>query len=100
MTNITDINELDAQQRRMLEVYAHHIYEYPELSTVEDEFMGTYKTKAEWAESYLNECGFFHNVDPMLETYFNFNAYAHDAQHGGDIVFAVEPDGIWVFNLQ
>ena len=60
-------------------------------------YMGEYATKEEWAVEFLGDTGFFLDKDDNVERYFDFEAYAKDAEMGGDLTFTYN-NGLHVFS--
>jgi antirestriction protein len=60
---------------------------------------GEYQGKEEWAQEYIDSA---YDLDKMLGTlasYFNYEAFARDAELGGDVTFIeLSGGGVWVLN--
>ena len=65
---------------------------------ISDRYMGTFKDAEEWAESYLEDTGQLSEMPDSLRYYFNFEAYARDAQYSGELSFVDVPGGVAVFS--
>lgn len=70
--------------------YAGHAGEqYATREGFEESYVGTYSSLEDWAEEWLDDSGTFEGASDVLRTYFDFSAYAHDAELNGDI-YSVE----------
>ena len=58
-----------------------------------DHYAGTFRSVEEWAEEFVNDCYDIDTKLGQLANYFDYEAYANDAQLGGDI-YTVESDGM------
>lgn len=64
----------------------------------QEAFAGEFETLEEWAESFLDDTGFFDGMPEHVRPYFNVEAWARDAKLGGDIWTApASPYGVHVF---
>lgn len=57
-------------------------------SEFDDTYIGEYDSEEDYARESLEETGFFTDLPPMVEQYFDFHAYARDLRLNGDIYFA------------
>jgi antirestriction protein len=90
--------ELDEDDRELLEAYQHGVDEAGDIDTARNAFMGKADTKADWASSWLAETGGLEGVPEHLTNYIDFEAYARDAEHGGEVSFVRFNGELWVFN--
>lgn len=56
-----------------------------------ESYQGTFDSPAAWAEQFLEDTGSLSQVPEHLRGYFDFEAYARDAELSGDI-FVIEVD--------
>lgn len=64
----------------------------------QEAYVGEFASLEEWAEDFLEQTGFFEGVSEHIRNYFNVEAWARDAQLGGDIWTApASPFGVHVF---
>lgn len=68
-----------------------------DISSFEEQYMGTFSSVEDYAEQYLEDCGTFHEMPEMLRQYFDFEAFARDLELGGEIWTAPGGDGVYVF---
>jgi antirestriction protein len=52
----------------------------------EDGYMGSYRSKDEWAEEYLTDTGSLPD-NQLVRNYFNYEAFARDCELNGDVNF-------------
>ena len=92
--------ELDEADRELLAIYSDHIGDSDAtIDQARDAFMGKgYNTKADWAAEWLEETGGLEGIPKHLENYIDFEAYARDAQLGGDVAFIRHDGELWVFS--
>lgn len=62
-----------------------------------DRYCGEFRNTAEWAEDYADDTGLLDEVPENLRQYFDFEAWANDAESGGDIYTIDAPGGVYVF---
>lgn len=62
-----------------------------------DRYYGEFRDTAEWAESWADETGMLDEVPENLRQYFDFEAWANDAESGGDIYTIDAAGGVYVF---
>lgn len=58
---------------------------------LEEDYQGSFSDLADWAEDYLDSIGQLREVPESLRQYIDFEAFARDAELGGDI-FAIEDE--------
>lgn len=87
---------LDADDRELLEVYCGHIScGIASIDEARDAFMGKADTKAAWAEEWITDTDSeWHKVPEHLKPYFDFEAYARDAE----VTFVRVNGDLWVFS--
>ncbi len=54
---------------------------------MEEQYAGAYDSPEDWAGCYLDETGGLDKVPEALRPYIHYEAYARDAELGGDVVF-------------
>lgn len=62
-----------------------------------ENFEGEFATLEEWAVDYADNTGLLDGVPENLRQYFDFEAWANDAESGGDIYTIDAPGGVYVF---
>ena len=67
------------------------------LERFQDNYAGTWEDLIAWAEDLLEQTGELEEIPERLRYYFNYEAYAHDCQLGGDIWTLDTSEGIAVF---
>ena len=67
------------------------------LERFQDNYAGTWEDLVAWAEDMLEQTGELEEIPERLRYYFNYEAYAHDCQLGGDIWTLDTNEGIAVF---
>lgn len=79
--------------------YVEHVGErYATEEGFEDARMGECESPEDWAEEFLTETGTLESIPENLRSYFDFKAYARDAQMGGDVSFVLFNGTTYVFS--
>lgn len=79
--------------------YVEHVGEhYATEEGFEDARMGECESPEDWAEEILGEIGALESIPENLRYYFDFKAYARDAQMGGDVSFVLLNGTTYVFS--
>lgn len=65
---------------------------------VSDNFLGVFDTLTHWAESYIEDSGMLQDVPELIARYFDYEAFARDAELGGDIRTSRTGSGLLVFS--
>lgn len=79
--------------------YVEHVGEhYATEEGFEDARMGECESPEDWAEEFLTETGALESIPENLRSYFDFKAYARDAQMGGDVSFVLFNGTTYVFS--
>lgn len=79
--------------------YVDHVGEhYATEEGFEDARMGKCESPEDWAEEFLTGAGTLESIPEKLRPYFNFKAYARDAQMGGDVAFVPFNGTVYVFS--
>lgn len=77
-----------------------HGFDHDEaLSKLEEDYQGHYDSLEDWAENFLDDTGLFEGLkgDSPLRMYFDYEAYARDAELSGDIMTIEDGRTIHVF---
>lgn len=64
------------------------------LAAFNDAYQGTYGSLEDWAEQFAEETGLLDSIPENLRYYFDFEAYARDAEISGDILSLHMPGGL------
>lgn len=68
-------------------------------SDISDADMGEYSSKEAWAEEQIDSAYDLNKLLGNLANYFDYAAYARDAQLGGDVTFvSLENGNVWVLS--
>jgi antirestriction protein len=88
---------LGDEDKELLAVYRKHVDQTGTLEQARGAFMGTFESKEDWAESYLDDTGLIKELPKSLQNYIDFERYARDASFNG--MSFVRHDGkVWVFS--
>lgn len=90
--------ELDESDRELLDVYQTHVDQSGDIETARDAYAGQFDSESDWASSFLEDTGGLEGVPEHLQYYIDFEAYARDAQLGGDMTFARHKGEVWAFH--
>jgi len=91
--------ELDEDDQELLAVYHKHIDQSGDIESARNALIGHgYNNEAQWAAEWLDASGALKDVPEHLQNYIDFQAYARDAQMGGDIIFVRHDGDLLVFN--
>lgn len=79
--------------------YVEHVgAHYATEEGFEDARMGECESPEDWAEEFLSENGTLESIPENLRAYFDFKAYARDAEIGGDVSFVLFNGTTYVFS--
>lgn len=78
--------------------YLEHVDSNGSWETARDAFQGTANSEADWAEQWLEDTGSLQDCPAHLRNYIDFEAYARDAQLGGDVRFVRHDGELYVFS--
>jgi len=53
----------------------------------QEAYQGEHSSESDWAQAFLEDTGALSEIPEKLRYYFDFDAYARDAQAGGDVFF-------------
>lgn len=90
--------ELDEDDRELLAVYCDNVDSAGDIDAAREAFAGKANTKADWAAEWLEETGGLDGVPKHLANYIDFEAFARDAELGGDVTFVRHDGDLWVFH--
>lgn len=90
--------DLDDSDRELLAAFQDGVDADGDIDRARDAFMGTADTQADWAETWLEETDGLSGVPEHLRNYIDFEAYARDAQLGGDVSFVRYEGTLYVFS--
>lgn len=85
--NLWDWLDLDDDEKEMVEAYHDNIDREASIECIKEAYRGTFNSKEEWAEDWLNATGVLDQVPDELQNYIDLEAYARDARMGGYFVF-------------
>lgn len=89
--------DLDEDDRELLKVYQEDVNSSGDIEEARDSFAGKYNSKADWAESFVDDCDLLEDMPAQLRGYFDFKAYARDAEVGGSMSFVQHEGYVWAF---
>lgn len=90
--------ELSDDDKELLTVYRDHVESDADIDQARDAFQGKADSESAWAEQYLDDAGMLSELPKWAASYFDFEAYARDAQLGGDVTFVRHGGDVWVFS--
>ncbi|HMO51255.1 MAG TPA: antirestriction protein ArdA [Kiritimatiellia bacterium] len=88
--------EMDDDERDLLAAYTEDIPDGT-LEQAQDAFLGAYDSPQEWAEEWLEQDPAFNAIPERLKWFFDFDAYAREAEHDG-INFVQHEGKTYVFS--
>lgn len=93
---------LSDDDKELLDIYQAHVNDSGgEPATIEaarEAFAGKANSEADWAAQFLEDTGGLDGVPAHLQHYIDYEAYARDAQYGGDVTFVRHDGDVWVFH--
>ena len=79
--------------------YVEHVGEhYATEEGFEDARLGECESPEDWAEEFLTDTGALESIPENLRYYFDFKAYARDAEMRGDVSFVLLNGTTYVFS--
>ena len=71
---------MQAKEEDNLEAFEVYASEFDDINYQNflDKYCGCFESEEDFAESLLQETGLFKDIDPVLERYFDYEAYARD----------------------
>lgn len=90
--------ELDEDDRELLAVYQDNIDADGDIEAARDAFQGKHDSEIAWAEDWFEQTGGLDAIPENLRYFFDFQAWARDAQLGGDVSFVRHDGDVWVFS--
>jgi antirestriction protein len=91
--------ELNDDDRELLTVYLENVADPDSNADIEQArkaYLGHFNSPADWAADWLEQTGDLNQVPEHLRNYFDYEAYARDAQ--GDVTFVRHNGDVWVFS--
>lgn len=70
---------------------------YASVDDFQDAYQGCYDDLEDYARQYVDDTGMLHDMPDNLKYYFDYAAFARDAEMGGDIWTERGDDGLHVF---
>ena len=61
---------------------------------LDEQYQGAFDSLTAWAEQLMEDTGQLNALPENLRNYFDFEAFARDAELGGDIVAIATSDGL------
>lgn len=97
-----EINKIAAENCLDAAAFAAFLeYEDLELDEAIEAFQGayagTFSSVEAWAENFMEDTGMLESVPENLRSYFDFEAWARDAEINGEIWTTETPEGTAVF---
>ena len=103
-----DLDEIEALANIYLEAPSDEVataaIEYAcgradEAAEIVERFQGSYRNLGEWAEQDIEARGLLSGCDEIVQRYFDYDAFGHDAVLGGDVwTKEIHHDEILVFS--
>jgi antirestriction protein len=90
--------ELDEDDRDLLTVYKEHVNQDGDFDEAHGAFAGKFDSKEDWAAQFLEDTGTLESIPENLRNYFDHEAYARDAEYGGDMHFVRHDGEVWAFH--
>lgn len=88
--------DLSEHQREIVTVYLEE--QGGTIKEALDAYGGTFDSPEHWAEDFLNDTGTLSEIPENLRQYFDFKAYARDAEQGGGTTFIRHDGKTFVFH--
>ncbi len=88
---------LDDDEREIVEAYREDVNQDASIEEAREAYCGIYEDEAEWAEQFLEDTGDLNEIPERLRPYFDFEAYAYDADLNGDVHFVPRGGSVLVF---
>lgn len=89
---------LEEDDKKLLSVYRENCDQSGTLENAQEAFMGVHESPADWAESFIDECGMLEGMAENLKGYFDYDSYARDARYNGMSFAEVGNGEVYVFN--
>lgn len=100
-TSLRDVTTLAAAIEEHGEAFAAWLGNGNDADTVEqfeDAYRGCFRSLVEYAEQLIDDMGTLAGADSLVARYFDYAAFAHDMQVGGDVWTHEGTDGVHVFD--
>lgn len=88
---------LSAHEQEIVRVYRSEVNQDGTIAEAQESFAGVYPNARSWAEQFWEDCGMLREVPEFAQPYIDYEAYAHDAEVGGDMTFVRHQGEVWVF---
>ena len=75
------------------EVIAHTSSVDEAREMLDEQYQGAFKNLEDWAEQYMDDTGALNGLPENLRNYFDYEAFARDAELGGNIIAIDTSDG-------
>lgn len=95
--DLWDWINLDDDDKSLLAVYRDNIDTAGTLEDAREAFEGIYESAADWAESFIDECGMLESMPENLRGYFDYESYARDCGYDGMSFIEVSYHEVYVF---
>ena len=92
-----DVSDLDEHERDALRERADDIGPEYALETWEDDYAGLWRSEADYAAQFVDDCGLLSDIHESVRRYFDYEAYARDLFMGDLTSYKVAPGLIAVF---
>lgn len=79
-----------AEQGDAWKAYVEYFSFEPSLADFEERYQGEYSNPTDWAEHFIDETDGLSGMPENLRYYFDYEAYARDAEMSGDLTFCQE----------
>lgn len=89
--------ELSEDDRELLTVYQDNVNSDADIKEARDRFAGRFDDEKDWAANFLDDTGALEAIPENLRYYFDYEAYARDADLNGDVAFVRRDGDVWVF---
>jgi antirestriction protein len=97
--DLWDWINLDDDYRELVAVYNDYQGDGPhDVDVILEAFDGKHDSKTAWAEAFLDDTGMLRALPEWARRYFDYEAYARDAELGGDMVFVRHQGDLWAFH--
>lgn len=59
--------------------------EFSDLDDLKESYLGAYDSKEDYAQEYLEDCGYLDHVNACLRPYIDLESFIRDLELGGDV---------------
>ena len=93
--NVAAIGKLIAEHGTLAAEVLTHVSGVDEArEMLDDQYQGAFDSLTAWAEQLMEDTGQLNALPENLRGYFDFEAFARDAELGGDIIAIETSDGL------